>query len=360
MRNIVHSFWSIPALNNRMGVDNHLQLVVNVYCNAVSFAYAKAFNKRMVFYGDQYAQKFFNIIPYDAIYDINPINADKSFCWAQGKFSALKQMKLGDVHIDGDVFIKSKKCWDLIDSDEWEVVVQSVEEPQLANEYYQYVRDTIEGFDFLNNCKSLVGNAYNCGVVGIANPKLKDMYLETYVDAVNQTPMLTQEQALKIWPDLIYEQQFLYQLCQNNKIPVRNLLGVKQEEIYNNSIKLDYQHVLGSDKYIKFEFIRNELDYIDKSMRIKLDNEFGISDETFDIPETAIESVILNCDDEEECNGVFNFCVEHQIPENVFRRNTTEEGKITLEMTEPKYLQTYKALLNTYYSEQANNEKTKE
>ena len=29
-------------------------------------------------------------------------------------------------------------------------------------------------------------------------------------------------------------------------------------------------------------------------------------------------------------------------------------------MTEPKYLQTYKALLNTYYSEQANNEKTKE
>ena len=350
MRNIVHSFWSVPALNNRMGVDNHLQLVVNVYCNAVSFAYAKAFNNRMVFYGDKYSQDFFKIIPYDAVCDIIPINAQKPFCWAQGKFSALKQMKLGDVHIDGDVFIKSKKCWDLIDSNDWDVIVQSVEEPQLANEYYDYVRKTITGFEFLNNCQSLVGNAYNCGVVGINNPKLKQLYLETYVDAVEKTPMLTQEQALKIWPDLIYEQQFLYQLCQNNKMNVRNLLGVKQQEIYENSLDLDYQHVLGSDKYVKFEFIRNELDYIDKSMRIKLDNEFGISDETFDIPATSIESVYLNCDDEEECNDVFNMCVENHLPENIFKKSKKDNGKIVLEMNDPKYLRAFKTLLNVYYN----------
>ena len=64
-------------------------------------------------------------------------------------------------------------------------------------------------------------------------------------------------------PDLILEQQFLYELAKNYK--VQNLLG-DAKTMYENAIKLNYQHILGGFKENQLNEIIQELKYVDEDI----------------------------------------------------------------------------------------------
>ena len=59
------------------------------------------------------------------------------------------------------------------------------------------------------------------------------------------------------------EQQFLYELAKPYK--VNNLLG-DAETMYNNAIKLNYQHILGGFKEQQLNNIMDELKYVDETI----------------------------------------------------------------------------------------------
>lgn len=267
MNNVVHSFWSRPCLENRYEVDKALQLTTNIVLYATSFAWAKKLGRRVVFYGDKYACRKFSIIPYDEIRVLDiPQEASTAF-WAQSKFYALKQMQLGDVHIDGDVFIRSQQTWDIIDAQECDAIVQSIEEMIPPRDmYYARCNNIAKNMKFLYGCTPTLGLAFNCGVVGINNRELKSKYLETYFHALRNCPPLNDTQKRRVTMDLLFEQRFLCELSDTQNYSVRILLGATDEEIDRNAEILNYQHVVGRKKYEERQKIEKELEYVNKKL----------------------------------------------------------------------------------------------
>jgi len=272
---IAHSFWSLPCDNSRLDIPSSLQWRVNIYCAMISVLYAKSFGYQVDFYGDERAIRKFRMIPYDRFIEIKIPEGNPSFMWAQGKFYAMKQMSLGDVHIDIDVFMKSKEIYDILES-KYDCIVQGLEDQFQTNaDTYGNARQYLSSVNFGDGCNTDVDLAYNVGVIGFKSQKLKDIYLKHYFESLEKISHLNPP-GKNIVPDLIIEQQHLYQLSNLGGFNVVPLLGAstlnigeKNETLYEDAERLKYQHVLSIFKYMQFDKLHDELERLD-SRRCKV------------------------------------------------------------------------------------------
>jgi len=270
---ICHSFWSIPCLNSRFGVEATKQFKINLYCFATSLSYVHYFNYKIKFFGDKYSLNRFKILPYDEFIEINVPENALAQCWAQGKFYALQKMELGDIHIDGDVFMKSKALYDKLEEN-YDCIVQGIEdESNITWIGYDLARRILKDINFLNNCNTEKSYAYNVGVIGFKNQEFKDIYLNHYFDSLEKIKKLNLPTINEFIPDLILEQQHLYQISKNKHFKTNVMIGESElkdgeinEKLYTDAIDLGYQHILSSYKYQEFYNIREELKYINNEL----------------------------------------------------------------------------------------------
>jgi hypothetical protein len=242
-------------------------ILVTTYCNATSVAWLKHLGANVDLYSDGLGSDMLEYLPYDNIYPLKVPTNMLTNIWACGKFLALEKMPLGDVHIDGDVFIKSDKLIDLITCPNYDMVVQSIEDGATTlTKYYTATRNIlIDNNIQTKSCSILEAPSFNCGTIGFYNQELKNKYLTEYFFAVKN--ILKNRHCIDditanpdIIPDLVLEQQFLYELAKDYK--VNNLLG-NTDTAYIKAIELGYQHILGGFKLQQLNQIINELKYVD-------------------------------------------------------------------------------------------------
>lgn len=266
----VHSLWTKPLIVNRRNIEFKRALLTTILCNATSVAWVTHLGGKINLYADGFGKDILSYLPYDNIFDLKVQTFIPTCTWAAGKFLALEQMKLGDVHIDGDVFLKSEKLIELCSDNSYDMVIQSIENDKTTlKKYYNNVREIfIKNNIKTNGCSLLESPSYNCGTIGFFNSELKQKYLVEYFttlnNIINNKKCLAElNQNLDAIPDLILEQQFLFELAAPYK--VNNLLG-DAETMYNNAIALNYQHILGGFKEKQLNLIMQELKYVDEKI----------------------------------------------------------------------------------------------
>jgi hypothetical protein len=263
----VHTFWSTPALSNRWNVNGAKQLIANIWYYSTSVAYLKSLGQYIELHTDDFGKKCLDHIPYDNIYttlnsipeNINPI------MWAYGKFWGCKDLDLGYIHIDGDVFIKSQKTLNAIGYGH-DALVQGHEFITKKNYNKCIYPDTemvLKKLSYPVWSKRNCQHAYNVGILQFNNQKLKDTYFKTYFDYANKICANKQivtacEENRHLAPDLVLEQQWLYEICNYIGIKPKILLagapcddktGFYGQNFMQSACDIDYQHVIGSAKY---------------------------------------------------------------------------------------------------------------
>ena len=266
----VHSLWTKPLIVNRRNIDFKTSLLTTILCNATSAAWINHLGGKINLYTDGFGWDMLDFLPYDNIIDLKVPVHIPTCTWACGKFLTLEQMPLGDVHIDGDVFLKSDKLIELCSDNSYDMVVQSIENDKTTlRKYYSKVRSILVKNNIkAPSCSLEESSSYNCGTIGFFNNELKHKYLVEYFTTLNniinnKQCLLELNKDLNAIPDLILEQQFLYELAAPYK--VNNLLG-DTETMYDNAIKLNYQHILGGFKENQLNNIIEELKFVDEKI----------------------------------------------------------------------------------------------
>lgn len=252
---LFQSFWSKPAEANRWKREN--QVEGNIWIAALSAVYAKRNNIPLIMHTDDFGKQLLQHLPYSEIkLTLNKIPKDTPIGqWAVGKFYALREQDLGDIHIDYDVFIKSKQLYDYMMSTKCDCLVQSFEH---AGSYYDIIKPYLKDLDL--NVELNLPYAYNCGVVGFKNQELKQKYMDDYFqfyEIVKQHPEINKHINTNDWTlELIIEQQNLYKLC----------TAYKPECLFHSQhdpkIKY-YEHLIGRGKYDKIDEVKEILKRLD-------------------------------------------------------------------------------------------------
>ena len=260
----VHSLWSEPSLDDRWGIDGKDAIITNMWYYALSVAYLKRLGQEVVLHTDNFGKICLDHVPYDHIYLTLEEQIPKGICpvmWACGKFYALREEPLGSVHIDGDVFIKSKECLDIINTNDYDLLIQNEEQTVEIN---MYPKDSkkLEHLIYPEYIQKVYPKAYNTGILCFNNEKLKDKFITNYFFFHEQ--IINDEKIKQFWdidretcPDIIVEQLFIHQLS----------LGYKALCI--TDVLLDtksYQHVIGKKKYRCLENCKATLKHIDEEL----------------------------------------------------------------------------------------------
>lgn len=269
---LVHSLWTKPMLNNERGVASKTQLESVIWCHASSVAYAKRLGEPIHLYTDDFGLQLLDLLPYDNIVKLDvPDNIPTDF-WAAGKFFAYKKMKLGDIHIDGDVFIKTPILLDRIKQGmaSHDLIVQSIENSWVyENEFYINCLRVITANNIhFDGITDYYTPAYNCGLIGFSSDELKHKYIAHYLESIKRIYTNADAMAMirsnnETWMDLVCEQQHLHTLAKGYK--VYNLLG-SGDECHYNAKQLGYQHLLGPDKWKFIDKIQQQLYYVDRDI----------------------------------------------------------------------------------------------
>ena len=263
----VHTYWSKPALSNRWDVNKHQQIVANIWYYSLSVAYLKQLGQYIELHTDDFGKLCLDHIPYNNIYtDLNTVPDNiKPFMWAYGKFWGCKDLEPGYIHIDGDVFIKSQKTLDAIGYGH-KVLVQGheyVTDKHYIGALYDKTADVLKSMPYPEWSDPNCQHAYNVGTLQINDYNLKQRYFDTYFKYANYCcadPVISKKCSDSnghYAPDLIFEQQWLYEICNNTNVPVKTLLyndAPNTNERFglsfmNSANAIDYQHVIGIDKY---------------------------------------------------------------------------------------------------------------
>lgn len=254
-----HSFWSKPAF------EDIKKLSTIAYLYALSATYLKKLGCSINLYTDKLGKELLSGIPYDNITIIDDIDISP-LCFASVKYVALKKEPLGTIHIDGDVFIKSKKCVDRIFNHNCDCIVQSLEDTSWMRDYYNIFGTFLSENLLSNNSRlELKGFDFNTGVIGFFNENLKNEYINNYFNLVNsfsKSELLTVINKLNriITPDLVFEQGLIYNIAQNYKVKCVLPIDSYNPELRNEfSKEIGYAHLLSDTKYRLTDSIKARL-----------------------------------------------------------------------------------------------------
>lgn len=259
---------------------------------ALSVLYIKKLGHTIVLYTDDDGKKLLGELPYDEIYTtLNDIPEDiPPMMWAYGKFFAMKNEPLGAIHIDGDVFIKKQECLDKITSGNYDILLQNIEcEPDTKEgvRIYSWSWDRLKNIKFTDEFDWLHGYfGYNVGIIRIQNQELKDKYFNFYFNNVDY--IKSQKNAIEqlntdtiACPDVILEQQALYELINRDGYNVKLLLSnTKDFSVTQLDARLmGFQHLIGKKKYSLVTRVKKVLSIIDPELYEKtmahLSNMYG-------------------------------------------------------------------------------------
>lgn len=240
MRRFVHSFWTKPCAHDHEKLKKHIMYF------ATSLVWLKKHGFPVVIHTDTYGKEIFKKLPYDKVYttlDNIPDYINPQF-YAYGKFVAMEREELGSVHLDGDVFIKTKELGDRILNFQSPVITQ-IKEPESTVDFYYH----LPFFKRRMSAKFLdCGAAFNCGIVGISDQNLKESYFSKYfqlVELLNQIDIPE-----NIIPDLVCEQMLLYYLAPEGEVLLKDANTWIQD-----AREMGFQHIPGylkfTDEYLK-------------------------------------------------------------------------------------------------------------
>jgi hypothetical protein len=220
----IHTFWSKPLYENLVnGFDESLKNTLYDYGCSVSCIHKH--NEKIVLYTDKRGAELLSILPYDDIIIIDNDelqNISISFP-AQMKFYALKNCDLGDILIDGDLFLWKPTSVQMI-TDSTEDIVYSFFEPYDYILNSPYIKIANKLLRELSKIEDEIKEPYhipkfpdeyyyfNTSLMKINNQELKDKYVNDYFYYMEKTKNLDFN---NLWFDLILEQMFLTQLVEH-------------------------------------------------------------------------------------------------------------------------------------------------
>lgn len=259
---LFQSFWSKPAIYNRWGKTE--QLESNIWITALSCCLLKKHNIPVVMHTDDFGLQLLGHLPYTEIRTtLNKIPADTPMGqWAVSKFYAQLEHPLGDIHIDNDVLIGSRKLYEEMCDSKYDVIVQSVEDTGYGGRnFYKIPEKLLLQHKIIKHSVGVA--AYNCGIIGFKNQQLKDQYIKDYFDFYDKclkVPELKELLNTNDWTcELIIEQAHLRDLVYNKRVKclLDHMVEAKDKK---------YAHLLGHAKYKQIEQIKEMLKKINPEM----------------------------------------------------------------------------------------------
>ena len=247
-------------------------MYINQLCFALSCLCIKKLGYEIELHCDDSAYEYLYFLPYDNIYvDLNDLHQPKRI-YAKCKFDVMKDMNLGDIHIDGDVFLLKDKIKDYLDFSDYDVIVQCKETLKNMGGYlWEESTTAFKNCDYPKWANKVCRNMYNCGIVGINNPELKKIYFETYYDMLSQYSKKGID--LCSVPDINIEQQFLYDLCKKNNYKVKCLLD--ENDLHGSAAKLGYSHLMGVSKRQLYKNVIKMIYKLDKNIYLKIKEKWN-------------------------------------------------------------------------------------
>lgn len=273
--NFVHTFWSKPFLNNRFNKYQEL-LPVILTDYAYSCACIKTNGHSIRLFTDKFGADLLGFIPYDEIVILDNLDNENTDFAAQIKFTALKQMRLDEILIDGDLFIKNTQAFEMIDSISYDVLYSFYEpiEYTLMNFSEEKIKYYNKILSIVNNLKTKFIQTYskefnindcywpNTSLLKFSNQELKDEYIKQYE---YHKSLLSNYDFGHSWPDIWIEQKHL-DLLVNSKYKGRPLIyGYPKEAANSYSANVGFIH-LGSGKVKYQDYILNCLYELDKKL----------------------------------------------------------------------------------------------
>ena len=152
-------------------------------CSSLSVAYIKSLGYEIKLYTNSLGKKLLKDIPYDEVIDIDYYDYIPEKCYAQSKIAALELMDEDEIHIDYDVFIKSKTLTDILKTANYDAVVQYVY--QVGTNKFESSSNAINYFSImglLENCNPYEKEGFNAGILCFKNKELKDCFITAYKD----------------------------------------------------------------------------------------------------------------------------------------------------------------------------------
>lgn len=266
----IHSMWSTPSTDKNFDNKYDIKyLTKNFYTYLLSALLVKRMGYQIELFCDEKAFEIYSAIPYDKIHVINfDMDGIDSKFWIWGKIKTQSLINEPYIHIDGDVLLFKDIIGNNLIDGKYVAAVQSVEnELTIGDTLFQdlYVKSsnpflkTKNGIDW----QKYGFWAYNCGVVGFSDMKLK----QEYTDKVKEILYLASNDDNFKYNRLKYEGMFLlaeqtllyYILHENNVkpfeiIPYEEIIkhGFERDHWYSVlPTQIGYCHLLGYSKYKK-------------------------------------------------------------------------------------------------------------
>lgn len=271
--NFVHTFWSKPFLNNRFNKYQEL-LPVILTDYAYSFSCVKSHGHSIRLFTDKFGADFLGFIPYDEIVILDNLENESTDFAAQIKFAALKQMRLDEILIDGDLFITKENAFEMIDSINYDVLYSFYEPIEYTLmcysderiEYYNSILNVVNKSKFIQTYSgefSIIDCHWpNTSLLKFSNQQLKEEYITQYELYKN---FLSNCDFGHSWPDIWIEQKHL-DLLINSKYKGRPLIyGYPKESANLYSSDIGFIH-LGSGKVKYQKYISIRLCELDKKL----------------------------------------------------------------------------------------------
>ena len=265
--NFAHSFWSKPLFKNKFErYFSYEHAVKNtVFDYAYSAALVHKFGHTITLYTDKSGIELLNFIPYDKIVEIQIPEYEPMHFAAQPKFYALKQMNVGDILIDGDIFIERKEIFKDIENSNCDLLYsftennEIIKHPGLDKDPQIYYDKLLPKFhDTLYKVPTYDELTYpNTSLLQINNQELKDKYIEQYFYHKNLLKDIDLEFT---WPDLIIEQYFLWNVSKGYTIKplIKDFQNLTERE-------KGFMH-LGAKKTVFQNQVRHKLYFLDKEL----------------------------------------------------------------------------------------------
>jgi hypothetical protein len=216
---------------------------------SLSAVFARLTGAEIVLHTDREGKKLLDCAPYDRVYLTLENHGYDSEFWASGKIIAQEAEPLGSVHIDGDVFIKSKHTVNTERFCRSDLIVQSRE---TAGGWYESAVDGVRAVlaqrdpDLFRVFDPGRWDAYNCGVVGFNNQKLKDAYIAGY-KRLYELLMIDKPFRNSWCPDLAVEQAWLHRIASQHESRVYCLL--RKDNNNEDAKRIGFTHLIGKAKY---------------------------------------------------------------------------------------------------------------
>lgn len=287
----VHSLWSTPSKKDNF--DNKFDikyLLKNFYSYLFSTLLIKKLGYKIDLYCDEHSFDIYSLIPYDniQIVDFDSDGIDSKF-WIWGKIKTQSIINEPFIHIDGDVFMFR----DIIENNlsSYSAVIQHVEnEKTMGNDFYETYLSSTYPYVKTNELNNINWNkynftAYNCGVVGFSDMKLKNGYVNKVKEILLNLSNDIEFQSFRKKYDgmfLIAEQSYLYHYL--NELNVKPFEIIPYSEIEKNNFnwfnnipnKIGYCHMWAYSKYkpevieqIKFKIKNFFPEYYDRIIKFE-------------------------------------------------------------------------------------------